>query len=167
MLDYEKDVEPATSPALSETASSDRDENYEFYRQNRGLEYTPDEAKKTLRKIDRRLIPLLFIIYMIQVRADCGIFSIGLVFAHANCMQYLDKNSINFASVYGLKQGTHLKGQDYSWLSMASVLLCSENNCSHHSRFHILLWLPHCPVASRPGFSKAAGRKVPRRHDDR
>ncbi|GAB1214304.1 hypothetical protein ATERTT37_003466 [Aspergillus terreus] len=31
-------------------------------------------------------------------------------------LQYLDKNSINFASVYGLKEGTHLKGQDYSWL---------------------------------------------------
>jgi hypothetical protein len=29
----------------------------------------------------------------------------------------LDKNSINFASVYGLKQGTGLTGQDYSWLS--------------------------------------------------
>ncbi|KAJ5150888.1 MFS general substrate transporter [Penicillium canariense] len=96
MVEYEKEVEAATSPALSTTVSSGHDENYEFYRQNRGLEYTPKEAKRTLRKIDRQLIPLLFVIYMIQ---------------------YLDKNSINFASVYGLKQGTHLKGQDYSWLS--------------------------------------------------
>ncbi|KAJ5814851.1 hypothetical protein N7474_006628 [Penicillium riverlandense] len=31
-------------------------------------------------------------------------------------LQYLDKNSINFASVYGLKEGTGLVGQDYSWL---------------------------------------------------
>jgi len=72
MVDYEKDVETVISPALSQTASSDRDENYDFYRQNRGLDYTPEEAKKTLRKIDRRLIPLLFIIYMIQVRTNCG-----------------------------------------------------------------------------------------------
>jgi hypothetical protein len=72
MVVHEKDVEKTTSPALSETASSDRDENYDFYHQNRGLEYTPEEAKKTLRKIDRRLIPLLFIIYMIQVRTNCG-----------------------------------------------------------------------------------------------
>lgn len=67
MVDYEKEVEAGASPVLSSTASSDRDENYDFYRQNRGLEYTPEEAKKTLRKIDKRLIPLLFIIYMIQV----------------------------------------------------------------------------------------------------
>lgn len=119
MVDYEKEVEAATSPALSTTASSDRDENYEFYRQNRGLEYTPEEAKKTLRKIDRRLIPLLFVIYMIQVRRTRG-FSIS-DFVKTNYVQYLDKNSINFASVYGLKQGTHLQGQDYSWLSMIST----------------------------------------------
>jgi hypothetical protein len=31
-------------------------------------------------------------------------------------LQYLDKNSINFASVYGLQKGTNLHGQGYSWL---------------------------------------------------
>lgn len=67
MVDHEKEVEAGTSTVLSATASSDRDENYDFYQQNRGLEYTPEEAKKTLRKIDKRLVPLLFIIYMIQV----------------------------------------------------------------------------------------------------
>lgn len=44
-------------------------------------------------------------------------------------MQYLDKNSINFASVYGLKQGTHLKGQDYSWLSMVPILTFDIEQC--------------------------------------
>lgn len=88
-------MEAATSPHISSTASSDRDENYDLYAQNRGLEYTPEEGKRVLRKIDLQLIPLLFVIYMIQ---------------------YLDKNSINFASVYGLEEGTGLKGQDYSWL---------------------------------------------------
>lgn len=78
MVVHEKDVETTTSPPLSETASSDRDENYEFYDKNRGLEYTPEEAKKTLRKIDRRLIPLLFIIYMIQVRTNRANWIIGL-----------------------------------------------------------------------------------------
>ncbi|KAJ5468803.1 hypothetical protein N7475_006555 [Penicillium sp. IBT 31633x] len=84
------------SPIKSSTASLGRDENYEFFKRHQGLEHTPEEAKKVLRKIDIRLIPLLFLIYMLQ---------------------YLDKNSINFASVYGLKEGTHLKGQQYSWLS--------------------------------------------------
>ncbi|KAJ5142144.1 uncharacterized protein N7443_006858 [Penicillium atrosanguineum] len=96
MPDLEKEIEATASPTNSTAVSSDRDDNYAFYRQHQDIEYTPEEAKKTLRKIDRQLIPLLFVIYMIQ---------------------YLDKNSINFASVYGLKAGTHLTGQDYSWLS--------------------------------------------------
>lgn len=28
-------------------------------------------------------------------------------------------DSLNFASVYGLKQGTNLHGQDYSWLGLS------------------------------------------------
>ncbi|PKY00147.1 MFS general substrate transporter [Aspergillus campestris IBT 28561] len=74
---------------------SDRDDNYAIYKESHGLDYTTEEGKKVLRKIDFRLVPLLFVIYMLQ---------------------YLDKNSINFASVYGLKKGTNLHGQDYSWL---------------------------------------------------
>ncbi|KAJ5782871.1 hypothetical protein N7457_004645 [Penicillium paradoxum] len=93
---FEKEVEGTISSSISSTASSEKNENYEFYRQHRDLEYTPQEAKDVLRKIDIRLIPLLFLIYLLQ---------------------YLDKNSINFASVYGLKEATHLKGQEYSWLS--------------------------------------------------
>ncbi|KAJ5662673.1 MFS general substrate transporter [Penicillium macrosclerotiorum] len=95
MAHLEKEVESGTSPAIMPVESG-HDDSYDFYKQNRGIEYTAEEAKKTLRKIDIQLIPLLFVIYMIQ---------------------YLDKNSINFASVYGLKEGTHLKGQEYSWLS--------------------------------------------------
>jgi hypothetical protein len=68
MAELEKKAEAATtSPPISSIASEDRDENYAFYRQNRGLEYTPEEEKRTLRKIDLQLIPLLFVIYMIQV----------------------------------------------------------------------------------------------------
>ncbi|KAL5324874.1 hypothetical protein ACEPPN_005993 [Leptodophora sp. 'Broadleaf-Isolate-01'] len=80
------------SPAIS---STHLDENYEVYKTSKDLQVDPEEIKRVLRKIDFRIIPILFITYMLQ---------------------YLDKNSINFASVYGLKAGTHLKGQDYSWL---------------------------------------------------
>jgi MFS family permease len=54
-----------------------------------------DEFKKVLRKIDVRILPVLFLIYLLQ---------------------YLDKNGINYASAYGLAAGTQLEGQDYSWL---------------------------------------------------
>lgn len=64
-----KDLETNVSSApLSSAGSSDRDDNYEVYQQTRALEYTPEEAKKVLRKIDLRLMPLLFLIYLLQVR---------------------------------------------------------------------------------------------------
>ncbi|CAG8921003.1 unnamed protein product [Penicillium salamii] len=91
-----KEAKANLSPSISSGDSKQVDESYDFYKQHQGLEYTPEEAKKVLRKIDVVIIPLLFLIYMLQ---------------------YLDKNSINFASVYGLKSGTHLHGQQYSWLS--------------------------------------------------
>lgn len=47
---------------------------------------------------------------------------------HAEYPQYLDKNSINFASVYGLKSGTHLKGQQYSWLSKFALKIQKYNS---------------------------------------
>lgn len=76
-------------------ATKHRDDNYELYKASQNLETDPAEVKRVLRKVDYRIIPILVITYMLQ---------------------YLDKNSINFASVYGLKDGTHLKGQDYAWL---------------------------------------------------
>ncbi|KAJ5291179.1 MFS general substrate transporter [Penicillium angulare] len=94
-VDPETKIEAPTESIIT-PATSDRDDNYEFYKQHQDLQYTPEEEKAVLRKIDLHLIPLLFFIYLLQ---------------------YLDKNSINFASVYGLKAGTGLTGSDYSWLS--------------------------------------------------
>lgn len=84
------------SPHVSTSGGSDLDETYDIYKQHAGEELDPAEAKKVLRKIDRRIVPILFVIYLLQ---------------------YLDKNGINYASVYGLEKGTRLSGQDYSWLS--------------------------------------------------
>ncbi|KUJ09426.1 MFS general substrate transporter [Mollisia scopiformis] len=91
---------PTHSPSLgpddiSPATASHIDDNYELYKNGKDVEFDPAEEKRVLRKIDFRIIPILFVTYMLQ---------------------YLDKNSINFSSVYGLQKGTHLKGQDYSWL---------------------------------------------------
>jgi sugar phosphate permease len=83
------------SPASSSKASSQLDDTYEAYKKNQGADTDPAEAKKTLRKIDLRIVPILFFTYLLQ---------------------YLDKNGINYASAFGLQEGTNLKGQDYSWL---------------------------------------------------
>ena len=106
--DPEKDVisqSPAQSPSFpaadditpSPASSTHLDDNYELYKNAKDVEADPAEVKRVLRKIDKRIIPVLFVTYMLQ---------------------YLDKNSINFSSVYGLQKGTHLEGQDYSWLGM-------------------------------------------------
>ncbi|KAJ0422388.1 major facilitator superfamily domain-containing protein [Aspergillus carlsbadensis] len=49
-----------------------------------------------LRKIDRRLIPLLFTTYMLS---------------------FMDKTILSSAAVFGLIEDTHLHGQQYSWVS--------------------------------------------------
>ncbi|KAK5138548.1 hypothetical protein LTR08_000136 [Meristemomyces frigidus] len=82
------DVSPAPSAALDET--------YTLYKKDDVINLDPQEARLVLRKIDLHILPILMMTYMLQ---------------------YLDKSSINFASVYGLKKGTNLHGQDYAWLS--------------------------------------------------
>ncbi|KAI8948246.1 MFS general substrate transporter [Xylaria longipes] len=89
----------ASVPSLSEKAlvsSRDLDETYNTYKQQDGQDIDPREARQVLRKIDTHLLPLLMGTYLLQ---------------------YLDKSSINSASVFGLKQGTNLHGQQYSWLT--------------------------------------------------
>ncbi|KAI0468932.1 allantoate permease [Xylaria cf. heliscus] len=77
------------------TNSRDLDDNYEFFQGGEGVEATEEEVERVVRKIDYHVVPILFVLYFLQ---------------------YLDKNSINFADAYGLEEGTNLHGQDYSWL---------------------------------------------------
>lgn len=93
------DIQP--SPPVYSGASSELDDTYEAYKRNQGIEIDPEEAKRTVRKIDLRVVPILFFTYLLQ---------------------YLDKNGINYASAFGLAEGTKLKGQDYSWLGENMVL---------------------------------------------
>ncbi|KAE9368156.1 MFS general substrate transporter [Stipitochalara longipes BDJ] len=87
-------VETAEIASIPSTGSLD--DNYELYKSMQGVEIDLLEAKKVLRKVDFRILSLLMITYFLQ---------------------YLDKNSINLASIYGLKKDTHLGGQEYSWLT--------------------------------------------------
>lgn len=87
------DIEPVLS-------TDSLDDNYELYKSMKGVEVGPLEAKQVMRKVDIRILSLLMVTYFLQ---------------------YLDKNSINLASVYGLKKDTHLGGQDYSWLGMRNI----------------------------------------------
>lgn len=100
-------LSPSDSLPITPASSIHRDDNYETYKASKEIQVDAAELKRVLRKIDFRIIPILFVTYMLQ---------------------YLDKNSINFASVYHLKEDTHLVGQDYSWLGILSL----------HLKLHIL-----------------------------
>ncbi|RAK82208.1 putative allantoate permease [Aspergillus fijiensis CBS 313.89] len=62
------------------------------------IEYTPEESRTVLSKIDRVLMPLLCWVYLIQ---------------------FADKTSLNYASLMGIREHTHLdpNSQQYSWVS--------------------------------------------------
>lgn len=97
-----REAQPASSldEAVSDGSDRDLDDTYRVFQRTQELEASESEVKTTIRKIDVHVVPVLFMTYMLQ---------------------YLDKNSLNFASVYGLSQGTNLHGQDYSWLGTSKL----------------------------------------------
>lgn len=115
---------------ITVASSKDLDETYEIYKQQGDdTDLDPEEARRVLRKIDWHILPLLMGSYMLQ---------------------YLDKSSINFASVYGLQKGTNLHGQDYSWLSSIFYF----GSCHLHLRDFPPTCLDHhhrLPLCSVPG----------------
>lgn len=90
--------EKTTYPiSMERTATKENGEVIEIHAQNgssKGMEdLTSPEDKKLLRRIDLYLLPLLTLSYMLQ---------------------FLDKQTLNFASVMGLIKDLHLHGIQYS-----------------------------------------------------
>lgn len=54
----------------------------------------PSEEKQVVKKLDRVIMPLMALVYFFQ---------------------YLDKQCINYASVFGLEDSLGLSGKEYSW----------------------------------------------------
>ncbi|GAB1211741.1 hypothetical protein ATERTT37_000865 [Aspergillus terreus] len=65
--------------------------------------FTLDEEKAVLRRIDRRLLPLLLGAYFFQ---------------------QLDKSSLSYVSIFGIVEDASLHGQQYSWLG--SILYLAQ-----------------------------------------
>lgn len=106
------------SPASS-VRSADLDEAYLLYKkaEEDALELDPLEAKRVLRKIDRRIVPILFLIYWLQ---------------------YLDKNGLNYASAYGLQTDLKMVGDDFSWLGSIFYFGMSDRIAGQESMISIL-----------------------------
>ncbi|KAB2578542.1 MFS transporter [Lasiodiplodia theobromae] len=73
----------------------------------RESDYTEEQYKKLLRKIDRYLLPLMWFCYGIQ---------------------QTDKTSLSTQAIFGLREDTGLVGQQYSWLTTIFYIayLCGE-----------------------------------------
>ncbi|GAD91572.1 conserved hypothetical protein [Paecilomyces variotii No. 5] len=77
------------TPSIVDTAPVDSDVDVE-------LESDSEFSIHVLRKIDFRLIPLLFMTYNLN---------------------FMDKTILSSAAVFGLEEDTHLNGSQYSWVS--------------------------------------------------
>ncbi|OJJ50264.1 hypothetical protein ASPZODRAFT_149629 [Penicilliopsis zonata CBS 506.65] len=68
----------------------------------KSLQYDPAElqrdAVKVRRKLDFIVLPMMMTTYMLS---------------------FLDKQTLNYSDAYGLQEDTHMKGNDYSWVSSA------------------------------------------------
>ena len=107
---------------------------------------TPEDERKLLRKIDRNLMPLLCLVY-------------GL--------NYLDKTTVSYASIMGLKADIHLIGQDYSWVASMFYFgylffewptnrLLQRLPLGKYSAFNVIMWgLVLCCMAATKNFAGA------------
>ncbi|GKZ31067.1 hypothetical protein AbraIFM66950_011126 [Aspergillus brasiliensis] len=94
--------------------------------------YDAEFARKAeiglLRKIDRRILPLVLLIYLFN---------------------YLDRNSITQARVYGLQEDTHLKGAEYQTvISIFSVgyILMQVPSTMLMTKLRPSIYLPTCMI---------------------
>jgi hypothetical protein len=69
----------------------------------------PVQLKKLIRKIDWTIAPLLASVYFLQ---------------------FLDKTTLSYAAVMGIRTDTHLVGQDYSNVSMLFYIGALARTCS-------------------------------------
>lgn len=65
------------------------------------IKIDPKDGARVLRKIDRWLMPIMCVIYMLQ---------------------YIDKSAMSYAAVYTFRQDRNLSSRDYSWLGTAFYL---------------------------------------------
>lgn len=91
--DPHNDDPPPEKPAI---AIKDETGNLAALALAHGAVVDPEASRKVLRKIDMYILPFLCITY---------------------ALQFIDKTSLGYSSVYGLLTDTHLAGQQYSWTS--------------------------------------------------
>ena len=108
-------------------ASSEEVENSKAMHGGLNVEFQqidPTEERKLVRKLDLVVIPLMACVYFFQ----CLSFSKSSFGSDPDYIQDLDKQSINYAAVFGLKSDLKLTGDEFSWVISLFYFgqLCSE-----------------------------------------
>ena len=113
------DIEPTTNrdskPAdtNAETIEAVRDNSYGTARDKAGqvlkearhsVVVSQADNKRILRKIDLAILPIILIVY---------------------CLQFLDKSTLSYASVFGILEDANLHGDQYHGLELSFMLLSS------------------------------------------
>ncbi|WWD21335.1 hypothetical protein CI109_105819 [Kwoniella shandongensis] len=73
----------------------------DLYQKSGEVEWTPQEAKKVLRKIDAWILP---------------------AFCITQGLAFLDKTALNYGNLWGMKQGLHVDQAQFSWFASAFYL---------------------------------------------
>jgi sugar phosphate permease len=100
----------------------------EFIEDVQAIHYAidPDEERQVVKKLDRIIMPLMALVYFFQ---------------------YLDKQSINYASVFGLSENLALTKGEYSWAVSLFYFgqLVSEYPAAYlMSRFNVVRFVGVC-----------------------
>ncbi|KAJ5016251.1 Allantoate permease [Colletotrichum sp. SAR 10_99] len=84
------------------------------------IEFTAEEERQTLRKIDMNMLPLMCWVYMIQ---------------------FADKTTLNYASLMGIREDTNLKGNEFSWISSYGLSAVEESSIAPWKILFLVLGL--------------------------
>lgn len=113
----------ATRPTTARTPSGKGDDALNIL-SDKIRHVTPEENKRVLRKIDRHVMPVLFIIYFLQ---------------------FMDKQILALTSVFGIVRDAHLEDKQYSLIgSIAPVaqLLLQPLSAYLLVRFDVSIYIP-------------------------
>ena len=104
----EKHVQPATGHLESDSNHSDEKDHVQIVEDveakdagGRGhvippTEFTPEEEKRVIRKLDWHIIPLIFLLYSLSI---------------------LDRSNLGNARIAGMEDDINLTGNRYTWLA--------------------------------------------------
>lgn len=76
------------------------------------IQYDPEEARKAVRKLDYRLLPLCFVLYTFSV-LDVRIAAKSSL---DSCIDSIQRSNLGNARLVGLKDDIDLSGHRYEWL---------------------------------------------------